>query len=154
MKMWKEENTQGSGNGYVICIKVGNDVYRSWWSSPPKDEKHFDLSYLRDRYCIIKSQKRKEKFQQLWNKMWTEVTEQQKELMEHCIGLGRSKKPYRNYFFTQEDDKDWNELVNKGLADKGKKHPNDDEFIYFWLTKQGVEFILNKTISDKYFKEL
>jgi hypothetical protein len=74
--------------------------------------------------------------------------------MQHCVGIGRKKKPYRNYFCTQETDKNWNELVEKGLARKGTKHSNDDEFIYFWLSKQGVEFVLGKSVSDKVYYEL
>lgn len=83
-----------------------------------------------------------------------EVTPYQLELMQHCVGIGRKRKPYRNYFFTQETDKDWNELVEKGLAQKGTNHPNNDEYIYFWLSKQGLEFILGRSVSEKFYKEL
>jgi len=102
---------------------------------------------------MITTEIKRKQFFALYNNLWIEITDYQKELMQHCIGLGRSKKPYRNYFFTQEDDKDWNELVEKRLAIKGTKHPNGDEFIYFWLTKQGVEFVLEKSISDKVYKD-
>ena len=85
----------------------------------------------------------------------TEVTSYQLELMRHCVGIrGKKKKPFRNYFFTQEIDKDWNELVEKGLAEKGTNHPNNDEYIYFWVSKKGLELILGKSVSDKFYKEL
>ncbi|MBN7575434.1 hypothetical protein C1H57_08435 [Clostridium sp. 2-1] len=82
------------------------------------------------------------------------VTQYQLDIMRHCVGIGRKNKPYRNYFFTQETDKDWNELVQKGLAEKGTNHPNNDECIYFWLSKQGLELILGRSVSDKFYKEL
>lgn len=84
----------------------------------------------------------------------SELNAYQLELMQHCVGIGRKRKPYRNYFFTQETDKDWNELVEKGLAKKGTNHPNNDKYIYFWLSKKGLELILGRSVSDKFYKEL
>lgn len=69
MKIRKEINNQGGG-GYFIYVKVGGLEYSSWWSGPPKEEKHFHLDYINERYRIITTEKRLEKFQQLWNEMW------------------------------------------------------------------------------------
>ncbi|WP_242859897.1 hypothetical protein [Clostridium drakei] len=73
--------------------------------------------------------------------------------MKHCIGLDYKKKPYRNYFCTCPGDKDWNELVDKGLAIKSKKEPNNG-CIYFWLSRQGVEYVLEKSVGEKVYNEL
>lgn len=78
---------------------------------------------------------------------------QQKE-MEHCLGLNYKKKPYRNYFFINKDDENWNDLVNKGLAIKSNKEPNKDGCVYYWLSKQGVEYILKRKISEEYYNKL
>lgn len=69
MKLRKEINTEGGG-GYFIYVKIGNWEHKSWWSAPPKDERHFHWDYLRDRYPKIRTEKRAEKFNQLWIEMW------------------------------------------------------------------------------------
>ena len=69
MKMRKEVNTEGGG-GYFIYIKIADREFRSWWSGPPKDEKHFMLHYIRERYSRINTPKRLETFQRLWSEMW------------------------------------------------------------------------------------
>lgn len=103
---------------------------------------------------MINSKLKAETFSRLYKNLWIEITPYQLELMQHCIGIVGKKKPYRNYFFTQETDENWNELVEKGLAEKGTKHPNNDEYIYFWLSRQGVEFVLGKSVSSKIYDEL
>jgi hypothetical protein len=84
------------------------------------------------------------------------ITKGQQSDMEHALGLDYKKKPYRNRYCTSENDKEWNDLVSKGLALKGYRH---DELYgkgnrMFWLTKAGVEFILGKKISQKAYDEL
>jgi hypothetical protein len=155
LKVVKEQK----GSGYIITVLIGNHGQNSYWTSPPmygKDNHHynFEVEYLRGRYSIINTKNRAEQFSSLYKNLWVEVTPYQSRLIHHCVGIDRNKKPYRNYFFTQETDKDWNELVEKGLAIKGTKHPNNDEFIYFYLSKQGLEFVLGKSVSDKVYKEL
>lgn len=81
-----------------------------------------------------------------------EVSEEQKRKMRHALGLDHSKKAYRNRFQTSKDDLDWNDLLDKGLAAKGEV--GEYGLVWFWLTKQGVEFVLGKNISDKQYKEL
>lgn len=157
MKLLKEK---ANGRGYVITIIIGNKGYNSLWTSPPiygvdkYNSYNFDMEYLRDRYPIINTRKRAEQFFYLYKNLWIEVTDYQLELIEHCIGLNYKKKPYRNRFFTQADDNDWNELVDKGLGVKGTTQPNNDGCVYFWLSKQGVEYALGKSVSDKVYKEL
>ena len=157
MKLLKEK---GNGTNTLITVVIGKKQYKSWWTSPPiygidtNCRFDFDMEYLKGRYPIIRTLERAKQFSSLYKNLWIEVTNYQLELMQHCIGVGRKEKPYRNYFFTQETDRNWNELVEKGLAIKGTKKPNNDEFIYFWLSKQGVEFVLGKSVSDKVYKNL
>jgi hypothetical protein len=156
VKVSKELSNSG---GYFISVEIGHRGNRSYWTSPPiygVDNHHysFEVEYLKGRYPIINTKVKAKQFSSLYKNLWIEVTPYQLGLMQHCIGIGRKKKPYRNHFFTQETDKDWNELVEKGLAAKGTKHPNNDEFIYFWLSKQGLEFVLRKSVSDKVYNEL
>jgi predicted transcriptional regulator len=48
-----------------------------------------------------------------------------------------------NYFYTDSNDKDWNELVEKGFA---IKMPGwDDESAYYRVTKEGKEFLKTAT---------
>lgn len=83
-----------------------------------------------------------------------EVSETQLSYMKHALGLDYENRPYRNRFFTDESDPNWNDLVGKGLAVKGTKHPNNDENVYFWLTKSGVEFIVGHKIRNKTYENL
>ncbi|OPJ63708.1 hypothetical protein [Clostridium chromiireducens] len=113
------------------------------------DEEPVAFYRCKNGYCALYSRENEES-----KSLLREVTPYQLELMKHCVGIGRKRKPYRNYFFTQETDKDWNELVEKELAEKGTNNPNKDEYIYFWLSKKGLEFILGRSVSEKFYKEL
>lgn len=155
LKVIKEQRDRG----YIITVLVGTHGENSHWTSPPiygEDNHHynFEKEYLIGRYPMINTKAKAETFSRLYKNLWIEVTESQKDIMKHCIGLNYKKKPYRNYFFTNHEDTEWNELVEKGLAIKSSKEPDSHGCIYFWLNKQGVEFILDKSISDKVYNEL
>lgn len=67
------------------------------------------------------------------------ISDSQREEMEHALGLNYDSKPTRNYFYTDVDDKGWNDLVTKGLA---VKRPGwDDERVYFLLTESGKSMV-------------
>ena len=59
--------------------------------------------------------------------------------MEHALGLSRKKKTYRNRFYTQKNDSDWDDLVDKGLAVKRKGW--EDDMAYFHVTEKGAELL-------------
>ncbi len=153
MKVIKEQRNRG----YIITVFIGTHGQSSYWTSPPiHDKKHhysFDKEYLIGRYPMLNTKAKAETFSRLYKNLWIEVTSYQLDLMKHCIGLDYKKKPYRNYFYTSPDDKDWNELVNKELAIKSKEEANNG-CIYFWLSKQGVEYALEKSVGDKVYNEL
>lgn len=151
MKVSKELSKNG---GYYIFVEIGDKRYSSYWSAPSESVDHAGLKYLTDRYPVISTGKRATEFKRQYKNLWIKVTNEQLELMKHTLGLNYKDKPYRNRFFTQEDDKDWDELVEKGLAIKGTNHPNNDEFVYFWCSKEGAEFVTGKKISDERYKEL
>ncbi len=44
-------------------------------------------------------------------------SEQLKE-MRHALGLPRKTKPYRNYYSLISPSEDWEDLINKGFAEK------------------------------------
>lgn len=148
------ERYKNRNSGYDIYLIIGNKEYISHWTSPPESVDHVDLGYLKNRYPAINTKDRMEIFKELYKNLWIEITSNQRELMEHCIGVDYKNKPYRNYFFTNYADEEWNDLVNKGLAIKSKEKPNSWGSIYFWLSKQGVEYILGKSISNKVYREL
>lgn len=69
------------------------------------------------------------------------VTESQIKQMKHALGLNYSKKKTRNYFYCGADNREWNDLVEKGLA---TKRPGwDDESAYFHVTEAGIELVMN-----------
>lgn len=73
------------------------------------------------------------------------VTESQLEEMQHALGLNYDKKQTRNYFYTDADDREWNDLVSKGLA--MKRRGWDDESAYFILTEEGIIVATSKEES-------
>lgn len=151
----KLEKKNGKHSGYYINLIIGENLYESYWEAPPTNVDHVGLEYAKNRYPIITTQKRLNEFKVLYKNLWIEITEEQRRMMEHTVmGSSIKRKAYRNYFFTNENDKNWNELINKGLAIKGKNRPNNDENVYFYLTKQGVEFILNKVVTEDYYIDL
>ena len=148
------EKVENKNKGCFIYVIIANRKYGSYWTSPPKSVDHVDLEYLKGRYIKINTTERMNQFKELYKNLWIDVTDTQRKIMEHCIGLNYKNKPYRNYFFVHHEDKDWNDLVNKNLAIKSSKEPDTDGRIYFWLSKQGIEFVLNKSISNKVYKKL
>lgn len=141
-------------SGYNIYLTIGKNTYTSYWSSPQESIDHASLEYIKDRYPAVKTKTRMEEFKELYKNLWIEVSEEQLEEMRHALGLNYQKKPFRNYFFINHENKNWNDLVKKGLAIKSDDEPNSWGSIYFWLSKQGVEYVLGKSISKKYYKEL
>lgn len=79
------------------------------------------------------------------------IKSQQIRFMKHCIGLENRKvkgnkhrkyEAYRNYFTTADDDFEWDDLVEQGLAGK-RDFPNGcgkNPKLYY-LTKLGIEFL-------------
>lgn len=55
--------------GWYITCKIGKNSYTSWWTSPPKSLDHVGIRYLRDRYECITTNKRADKFKELFKKL-------------------------------------------------------------------------------------
>lgn len=149
LKKVKKENF----SGFQIILIIAGTQYYSYWSAPPESVDHVGLEYLRDRYPIINTKERANTFKELYKNLWIDVSERQLEEMKHCIGLNYRKRPYRNYFYTEEYDKYWNDLVFKGLAIKGKRMISE-KYANFFLTKQGFEYVLGKSISTKCYEKI
>jgi len=152
MKLWSSKNSDDKSNGMFICCKIGRQTLRSYWTSPPT-KLIADYQYLKGRYGFINTKQRAQRFIELYNVMFWEITDFQMKKMKHAIGLDHSNKPYRNRYFTNKNDKDWNYLVEIGAAVKGK-NVQEDGSVSFRLTKQGVEFALGKRIRSKAYEDL
>lgn len=81
-----------------------------------------------------------------------EITDEQRRIMEHALGLDYKKKPYRNRFYTRSDDPHWLALVSNGLAEQGGGWEKDR--CYFRVTFDGAKAIFTKPMSKKYFDDL
>jgi hypothetical protein len=58
-------------NGYIVYLKIGDKLQKSYWSAPPDDINHVDKGYLQDRgYWSITTEKRLKEFKELWIKLW------------------------------------------------------------------------------------
>lgn len=60
----------GKNEGFYINLVIGKKENESWWGAPPENIDHVDLSYLRDRYPLISTEKRAVKFKELWKELW------------------------------------------------------------------------------------
>lgn len=67
-------------------------------------------------------------------------TDEQVSKARHALGLDRERVAYRNYY-SCEDDPDWNDLVERGMATK-RKSPVSPDFLYH-LTKRALFYFLN-----------
>lgn len=80
-------------------------------------------------------------------KNYDNVTCAQIQLMQHAIGFNESQTTgtkhrimhaYRNYFCDSICD-EWEALKAVGLAGRGKK--SEDGFVYYYVTKDGLQFM-------------
>lgn len=148
MKLIKEK---GKYSGYNLILTIGKKCDSSFFEVPSESIDYASKKYIQERFPLINTNKRVEQFKELYKNLWLEVTEEQLNDMKHALGLDRGKKPYRNRFYSESNNPEWDSLVNKHLADKIEEQPNRTSY---WLTEQGVEYVLGKSISDKYYKEL
>lgn len=80
------------------------------------------------------------------------VTSSQFAKMRHALGMDYKSKPWRNYYYCNTNDAEWNDLVNKGFATKGEGHT--EEKAYFFVTFEGAKLVYGKRMSKKYFNGL
>lgn len=77
-----------------------------------------------------------------------EMTEQQRKLARHALGLdGRRKMSYRNRFFAVPEESNyaqWDAMVKAGLAKMEPVRQNEGHLAFFWLTRKGAGMALNK----------
>lgn len=68
-----------------------------------------------------------------------EITDAQRDLMIHALGLNDRDESWRNYFYDDQDDPHWNDLVAKGYA---TKRPGwDEKSAYFLVTDEGKKIL-------------
>lgn len=81
-----------------------------------------------------------------------DVTTEQLRKMQHALGLPRKAKPYRNYYNCSASNEDWNDLVEKGFAIKGRAWTEDTA--NFFLTYEATKLVYGKRMSKKFYDEL
>jgi len=74
--------------------------------------------------------------------MSKQVTERQLDQMRHALGLNYGKEMTRNNYYTDSDDLEWNDLVEKGYA--VKRSGWDDESAYYHVTDEGKNIVLSE----------
>lgn len=76
---------------------------------------------------------------ELTDEIMGKLTTTQIEDMTHALGLSRQKKPYRNYY-NDNENKNWDDLVSKGLAKKYSVTHYAGKFMYC-VSDKGFELI-------------
>ena len=82
------------------------------------------------------------------------VSDAQLALMRHALGLGRRKRPYRNYFYTNCQAPEWTDLVAKDLALPASGSRFGYPIAAFYLTYAGAKLAYGKPMSEKRFEAL
>lgn len=81
----------------------------------------------------------------------TDITERQRSILAHSLGLDRAKKPYRNRFCTEEGSKDFDDcqaLVERGFMQKSKPVDWIPDAIFI-VTEKGRLAVINSTAEPK-----
>ncbi len=76
-----------------------------------------------------------------------ELTDEQKDIIRHSLGLGYSKKPYRNYYCASFGDPKLKELARIGAMTEGRII-NRGENQYYLVTPAGAEAVGSKLPKD------
>ncbi|WYU49987.1 hypothetical protein MHH67_11350 [Bacillus sp. FSL K6-0047] len=79
-----------------------------------------------------------------------ELTEYQKGKLLHAFGLDYSRKPYRNYYYCNKENDEWEDMVAKGYA---TRRNDDSAFVYFGTLK-GLRVVFRKNVTKKYFDSI
>jgi len=56
--------------GYYIILEIGNRQYRSYFNNPSPNIDHAHLEYFTGRYPIIRTEKRMNKFKELYKQLF------------------------------------------------------------------------------------
>lgn len=68
------------------------------------------------------------------------ITRSQENKMRHALGLNYKDKPYRNYYYlTASEDQEWNELVEKGYAEKNSGWSEGS--VVYQVTDEGMNLL-------------
>lgn len=81
------------------------------------------------------------------------ILSEQMRKMKHALGLGRKNKPYRNYYSLNSPNEDWEDLLDKGFAEKCKGINGGSSVVYY-VTFEATKLIYGKRMSKKYYDEL
>lgn len=82
-----------------------------------------------------------------------DISREQIRKMKHALGLGGKDKPYRNYYSLTTPNQDWEDLIEKGFANKTNSC-NDPDSIIYYVTFEAVKLLYSKTISKEFYDEL
>jgi hypothetical protein len=76
-----------------------------------------------------------------------DMTPEQKHNIEHALGLGSAKKPYRRHYCTYASDPELEAMVEAGWMVRGNKI-NDGRDQYYFVTEAGAKAVGHDLPSD------
>lgn len=56
--------------GYIVTCRIGTRYCNSFFSAPSKNISHADLQYIQERFPIISTEKRAERFKEHWKELF------------------------------------------------------------------------------------
>lgn len=77
------------------------------------------------------------------------MTEKQRGIFTHSLGLDHSDKSYRNYYDAGGEDPDCKELVVLGFMTKHKNHLNEMSESYIYSVTQKKQRIKSESFGAK-----
>jgi hypothetical protein len=78
------------------------------------------------------------------------LTDHQLGKLRHSFGLDYSRKPYRNYYHCNQENEEWEDMVNKGYA---IKRIEGKDIIYHG-THKALRLVFRRNISAQYFEAI
>ena len=67
MKLWKEESCRGT----TVFCQIGRQIYTESFASPPESMDHACLIYLRNRFPIIRTNRRMAEFKRQYKLLFS-----------------------------------------------------------------------------------
>lgn len=71
--------------------------------------------------------------------------------LKHCFGLDYARRPYRNYYYCNKPNNEWNDLCKKGY---GALYINDAGGYIYSGTLKALKLVYRKNVTKKYFEAI
>lgn len=79
-----------------------------------------------------------------------ELTPYQVGKLKHAFGLDYSRTPYRNYYYCNKENAEWEDLIVKGFAEKR----SEENAVVYYGTLKGLRRVFRRNVSFQYYEAI